>query len=162
MFSPETISVRVAGMLRNYDYITPRILSYFEKRLSQAPRDADFALDYVKHEARTPETQQAALRPHLQMRHAVGDARCAAFRLCRAGLTPPGAFRGALVLDALGPQSVPRLPRGVRLSHDQARERWLLLAPERIFEPNDVALAVLRLVDGERSVQAICEELGRN
>src|SRR5262245_18212034 len=95
------------------------------------------------------------------MRHAVGDARCAAFRLCRAGADSSRRLQGgALVMDALGPQSVPRLPRGVRLSHDQACDRWLLLAPERIFEPNDVALAVLRLVDGERSVQAICEELG--
>jgi pyrroloquinoline quinone biosynthesis protein D len=66
------------------------------------------------------------------------------------------------MMDPLGPQSIPRLPRGVRLSHDQARERWLLLAPERIFEPNDIALVVLRLVDGERSIQAICEELGRS
>ncbi len=65
-------------------------------------------------------------------------------------------------MDALGPQSVPRLPRGVRLSYDQARERWLMLAPERIFEPNEVALAVLRLCDGQRTVQAICEELGKS
>ena len=61
----------------------------------------------------------------------------------------------------LGPQSVPRLPRGVRLSFDKARERWLMLAPERIFEPNDVGLAVLRLCDGERSLEAICQELAR-
>src|SRR5947207_11093261 len=53
LFSPATISVRVASMLRNYDYITPDILAYFDKRLTQAPRDSDFALDYVKREART-------------------------------------------------------------------------------------------------------------
>jgi len=34
--------------------------------------------------------------------------------------------------------------------------------PERIFEPNEVALAVLRLCDGQRTVQAICEELGKS
>jgi coenzyme PQQ biosynthesis protein C len=95
MFSPETISVRVAGMLRNYDYITPRILSYFEKRLSQAPRDADFALDYVKHKARTPETQQAALRAltfKCDMLWAMLDALH--FAYVEPALTPPGAFRG--------------------------------------------------------------------
>jgi coenzyme PQQ biosynthesis protein C len=95
MFSPETISVRVAGMLRNYDYITPRILSYFEKRLSQAPRDADFALDYVKHEARTPETQQAALRAltfKCDMLWAMLDALH--FAYVEPALTPPGAFKG--------------------------------------------------------------------
>ena len=36
-------------------------LAYFDKRLTQAPRDADFALDYVKRHATTPELQQAAL-----------------------------------------------------------------------------------------------------
>ena len=30
-------------------------------RLTQAPRDAEFALDYVKRNARTPEQQQAVL-----------------------------------------------------------------------------------------------------
>jgi pyrroloquinoline quinone biosynthesis protein D len=64
-------------------------------------------------------------------------------------------------MTALGPDSVPRLPRGVRLSFDKARERWLMLAPERIFEPNDVGLAVLRLCDGERSLSGICQELAR-
>ncbi len=32
-------------------------------RLTQAPRDAEFALDYVKRNARTPEQQQAILKP---------------------------------------------------------------------------------------------------
>jgi pyrroloquinoline quinone biosynthesis protein D len=59
MFSPQTIGERVHGMLAHYDYLDEKILSYFEKRLTQAPRDADFALDYVKQNARTPEQQQA-------------------------------------------------------------------------------------------------------
>jgi coenzyme PQQ biosynthesis protein C len=61
MFSPKTIGERVSGMLAHYDYLNPSILAYFDKRLTQAPRDADFALDYVKREARTPEQQQAAI-----------------------------------------------------------------------------------------------------
>ncbi len=61
MFSPGTIGERVKGMLANYDYITPKVLAYFDKRLTQAPRDADFALEYVKREAKTPEQQRAAL-----------------------------------------------------------------------------------------------------
>ena len=36
-------------------------MSYFDKRPPQAQRDADFALDYVKRNARTPEQQQAVL-----------------------------------------------------------------------------------------------------
>jgi pyrroloquinoline quinone biosynthesis protein D len=61
MFSPATIGERVHGMLKNYDFLSPSILAYFDKRLTQAPRDADFALDYVKKHAKTPEQQQAAM-----------------------------------------------------------------------------------------------------
>ena len=61
LFSPAIISERVSGMLAGYDFISEKTLAYFNARLTQAPRDSDFALDYVKREARTPEQQQAAL-----------------------------------------------------------------------------------------------------
>ena len=61
MFSPTIISERVAGMLASYSFVSKDTLSYFDKRLSQAPRDADFALDYVKRNATTREQQRAAL-----------------------------------------------------------------------------------------------------
>jgi coenzyme PQQ biosynthesis protein C len=61
MFAPAIISDRVAGMLANYDFISREALAYFDKRLSQAPRDANFALDYVKREARRPDQQQAVI-----------------------------------------------------------------------------------------------------
>lgn len=93
MFSPSTITVRVAGMLRNYDYITPDILSYFDKRLSQAPRDANFALDYVKRHAVTPDWQQAAIAAltfKCDILWAMLDALH--FAYVTPGLVPPGAF----------------------------------------------------------------------
>jgi coenzyme PQQ biosynthesis protein C len=62
MFSPMIIKARVSGMLKHYPFVTPDILRYFQNRLTEAPRDADFALDYVKKHATTPETQSAALR----------------------------------------------------------------------------------------------------
>jgi coenzyme PQQ biosynthesis protein C len=62
MFSPGIIGERVAGMLKNYDFVSKETLAYFDKRLTQAPRDADFALDYVKQHARTPEQQDAVIR----------------------------------------------------------------------------------------------------
>jgi pyrroloquinoline quinone biosynthesis protein D len=61
LFSPTIISERVAGMLANYDFIGKDTLAYFDKRLAQAPRDADFALDYVKQHATTAEAQAAAM-----------------------------------------------------------------------------------------------------
>ncbi len=53
----------------------------------------------------------------------------------------------------------PRLPRGVRLRYDEVRQRWTLLAPERIFEVDGTAAAVLQLCDGERDLGAIVAEL---
>ncbi len=93
MFSAETISIRVAGMLRNYDYITPKVLAYFEKRLSQGPRDANFALDHVRREARTPEQQHAAINAltfKCDMLWSMLDALYFAYVV--PGLVPPGAF----------------------------------------------------------------------
>ena len=62
----------------------------------------------------------------------------------------------------IGPGSMPRLPRHVKMRRDEARGRWLVLAPERVFTPDAVAVAVLQLCDGSRSVEAIAGELARS
>lgn len=54
---------------------------------------------------------------------------------------------------------IPRFAPGVRLHHDQARERWVVMAPERMFIPDDVALEVLRLIDGARDEDVIVATL---
>ncbi len=59
----------------------------------------------------------------------------------------------------LDSRSRPRLPRGVKLRHDDVRGRWTLLAPERIFEVDATAATVLQLCDGERDLAAIVAEL---
>jgi pyrroloquinoline quinone biosynthesis protein D len=59
----------------------------------------------------------------------------------------------------LDSQSKPHLPRGVKLKRDEVRERWTLLAPERIFEVDATAATVLELCDGERDLKAIVAEL---
>jgi pyrroloquinoline-quinone synthase len=61
MFSPGIIAERVEGMLKGYPFVTMDTLAYFKPRLSQAPRDADFALAYVRAEARTHAQQEAVL-----------------------------------------------------------------------------------------------------
>jgi pyrroloquinoline quinone biosynthesis protein D len=55
--------------------------------------------------------------------------------------------------------SIPRLGRGMRLREDTARGRWVVMGPERMFVPDDIALEVLRLVDGARSVDAMVDDL---
>ena len=62
-------------------------------------------------------------------------------------------------MTALAADSRLRLARGARLRQDSARDRWVVLAPERMFIPDPTALEVLRLVDGLRSVGQIAEEL---
>jgi pyrroloquinoline quinone biosynthesis protein D len=63
--------------------------------------------------------------------------------------------------DAKGiPDSaVPRLPRGVRLHRDEARGGWVLLAPERILQPDAVAMEILNRVDGRSSLAEIVDNL---
>ncbi len=94
MFAPTIIAERVAGMLRHYDFIGPETLSYFDARLTQAPRDADFALDHVKRQARSAAEQQAvcdALVFKTQVLWAQLDALYHAY--VEPGLIPPGAFQ---------------------------------------------------------------------
>jgi coenzyme PQQ biosynthesis protein C len=93
MFSPVIISERMTGMLANYDFITRETLSYFDKRPPQAQRDADFALNFVKRDARTPEQQQAvlaALEFKCSVLWSMLDALYHAY--VSPGHVPPGAF----------------------------------------------------------------------
>lgn len=62
-------------------------------------------------------------------------------------------------MSAIAADSVPRLPRGVRMRFDAVRDAHILLAPERTFDLDETALAVLRLVDGTRSVGEIATAL---
>lgn len=55
--------------------------------------------------------------------------------------------------------AVPAFARGVRLKFDEARSVWVVLAPERLFLPDEVAVEVLKLVDGSRSLGDIAGEL---
>lgn len=61
LFAPIIISERMAGMLAHYDFIAPATMAYFDRRLSEAPRDSDFALGYVKRHATTQAAQAAVL-----------------------------------------------------------------------------------------------------
>ncbi|MEB1528199.1 pyrroloquinoline quinone biosynthesis peptide chaperone PqqD [Xanthomonas sp. WHRI 7945] len=62
-------------------------------------------------------------------------------------------------MSALAPASCPRLPPGVRLQHDRARAQWVLLAPERVIELDEIAHAIVSRCDGVRSLAAIAAEL---
>ena len=80
-------------MLRGYPFITMDTLAYFKPRLTQAPRDANFALAYVKSEAKTHEQQQAVLEA-LRFKCSVLWAQLDGLYLAyvEPGFIPPGAF----------------------------------------------------------------------
>jgi pyrroloquinoline-quinone synthase len=93
MFSPTIIAERVSGMLANYAWIKPDTLDYFTPRLTQAPKDVDFALDYVDQHARSRAEQEqvlGALRYKCDILWAQLDALH--FAYVEPGWVPPGAF----------------------------------------------------------------------
>jgi pyrroloquinoline quinone biosynthesis protein D len=53
----------------------------------------------------------------------------------------------------------PRLPRGVRLVHNEAQGGWVLLAPERVFKADAIAVEILKRCTGEASLDAIVDDL---
>ncbi|MCB8878835.1 pyrroloquinoline-quinone synthase PqqC [Acidisoma cellulosilytica] len=98
MFSPTIISERVAGMLQHYDFVNEATLAYFTPRLSQAPKDVAFALDYVKTFATDAEKQEAvlaALRFKCDVLWSQLDALY--FAYVAPGFVPPGCFQPASV-----------------------------------------------------------------
>ena len=93
MFSPQIITERMDGMLASYPFVTRETLAYFDKRPPQAARDANFALNYVKQNAHTPEQQQQVLAA-LEFKCSVLWAMCDALQHAYVDPkeTPPGAF----------------------------------------------------------------------
>ena len=55
----------------------------------------------------------------------------------------------------------PRLPRGVRLVHNEAQGGWVLLAPERVFKADPIAVEVIKRCTGESDFSAIIADLAR-
>lgn len=97
LFSPTIISERVSGMIANYDWITQDTLAYFTPRLTQAPKDSDFALAYVRDHADTVEKQQAVLAA-LRFKCDVLWSQLNGLYLAYVapGIIPPGAFEPAV------------------------------------------------------------------
>jgi len=55
--------------------------------------------------------------------------------------------------------TVLRFPPYVKLRFDEKRQAWIVLAPERLLLPDEQAVEILKLVDGERSVDAVIDAL---
>lgn len=60
LFAPKIHADRIEGLLKHYAFANDRSLSYFRKRLDEAPKDVAFGLGYVLDHADTLEKQDAA------------------------------------------------------------------------------------------------------
>ena len=58
-----------------------------------------------------------------------------------------------------GLSTVPAFRRGVKFRFDEVRSRWIVLAPEKLLLPDEIATEILKLVDGARSIDAIVDAL---
>jgi pyrroloquinoline-quinone synthase len=92
LFAPNLHGERISGMLQHYDFINPSVMTYFQRRLTQAPRDADFALQYVKAHANTPHERQLVCNALIFKTNVLWVQLDALYHAYVEGHVPPGAF----------------------------------------------------------------------
>ena len=61
----------------------------------------------------------------------------------------------------IAPDAKPKLPRGVRLTHNEAQGGWVLLAPERVFKAEGPAHEIIKRCTGEATFGEIVDDLAR-
>ena len=93
LFAPKIHKERIAGMLENYDFIDDKVMAYFKRRLTQAPRDSEFALNYVLDNARNRDEQEACVEAVRFKCNVLWVQLDALYNAYIAGNIPPGAFR---------------------------------------------------------------------
>jgi pyrroloquinoline-quinone synthase len=96
LFAPKIHEERIPGLLQHYSFVSEEMVAYFRRRLDQAPRDAGFALGYVREHADTAEKRHAVARALIfkcDVLWAQLDALHHAYVL--DGGIPAGAFRPA-------------------------------------------------------------------
>ena len=93
LFAPKIIAERVEGMLSGYDFVSRETLAYFGARLTQAPRDSDFALRYCQQNARSREEQELCLAALVFKCNVLWAMLDALYDAYVSGHVPPGAFR---------------------------------------------------------------------
>ena len=92
LFAPNLHEERISGMLRHYDFVNPDIMSYFSRRLQQAPRDAGFALEYVRQHAQTRAEREAVCNALIFKTNVLWVQLDALYHAYVDGHIPPGAF----------------------------------------------------------------------
>jgi pyrroloquinoline quinone biosynthesis protein D len=66
-----------------------------------------------------------------------------------------------VAVGAIAPGVRPRLPRGARLAHNEAQGGWVLLAPERVFKADPIAVEIIKRCDGQATFNEIVDDLAK-
>lgn len=93
LFAPKIHKERISGMLEGYDFIDDAVMAYFKRRLTQAPRDSEFALNYVLDNAKARDEQEACVDAVRFKCNVLWVQLDALYNAYVAGNVPPGAFR---------------------------------------------------------------------
>jgi pyrroloquinoline-quinone synthase len=94
LFAPKIHERRIEGLLEHYDFANTDSLAYFQKRLTQAPKDVAYGLAWVLEHADTAEKHDmacAALTFKTNVLWAQLDALWGAY--VEPGRIPPGAWQ---------------------------------------------------------------------
>ena len=59
----------------------------------------------------------------------------------------------------LNENDIPKLPRHAKLRYDEARKKWIINAPERVFELDEIAAEIMQMLDGNSSINQIVDKL---
>jgi coenzyme PQQ biosynthesis protein PqqD len=161
LFSRDLIALRMEKMRQHYPWLSSA-LDYFEARLTEAPEDAAFAIQYVFDHAATRAEQERviqALRDKCDILWAQLDALY--FAYVEPGWPPPGAFR----IDArrrrsvaeLTDASIPKFAAGCRWGG--TTEAPVVLFPEGAIRVEGTGRIILELCDGHFSLAEIVQKL---
>ncbi|HIC64488.1 MAG: pyrroloquinoline-quinone synthase PqqC [Paracoccus sp. (in: a-proteobacteria)] len=93
LFAPKIHAQRIEGLLAHYDFADDTSLAYFRKRLSEAPDDVAFGLDYVLSHADTRERQDAAAAALIFKTDVLWAQLDALWHGYVQGNIPPGAWQ---------------------------------------------------------------------
>lgn len=94
LFAPKIHEQRIEGLLEHYDFANTESLSYFRKRLTEAPKDVAFGLDWVLSHADSPDKEDMAAEALIFKTNVLWaqlDALHSAY--VDPGRIPPGAWQ---------------------------------------------------------------------
>lgn len=94
LFAPKIHKDRIEGLLKHYDFANSDTISYFQHRLTEAPRDVAFGLSWVLDHAVTQEQQDAAANALIFKTEVLWSQLDALYyAYVSPGWIPPGAWQ---------------------------------------------------------------------